>query len=37
VRLMAEKEGLTAHAFSVDVRLSASKHPTAEALTKSGR
>jgi histidinol dehydrogenase len=37
VRLMAEKEGLTAHAFSVDVRLSASKHTTPEALTKLGR
>ena len=37
VRLMAEKEGLTAHSFSVDVRLSASKHTTSEALTKSGR
>jgi histidinol dehydrogenase len=37
VRLMAEKEGLTAHSFSVDVRLSATKHTTPEALTKSGR
>ena len=37
VRLMAEKEGLTAHAFSVDVRLSASKPPAQEALAKSGR
>jgi histidinol dehydrogenase len=37
VRLMAEKEGLTAHAFSVDVRLSTSKQPAPEALTKSGR
>jgi histidinol dehydrogenase len=28
VRLMAEKEGLTAHAFSVDVRLTAAKQPS---------
>jgi histidinol dehydrogenase len=37
VRLMAEKEGLTAHAFSVDVRLNAPHPPTLEVLEKSGR
>src|SRR5262249_21202982 len=36
VRLMAEKEGLTAHAFSVDVRLRANDHAPLEALGKSG-
>lgn len=37
VRIMAEKEGLTAHAFSVDVRLGANKHTPPETLAKSGR
>ena len=33
VRLMAEKEGLTAHAFSVDVRLSATKQHSRSAVS----
>ncbi|HLJ96702.1 MAG TPA: histidinol dehydrogenase [Gemmataceae bacterium] len=37
LRLMAEKEGLTAHAYSVDVRLGTTPQTAPEALTKSGR
>src|SRR5262249_49736339 len=37
LRLLAEKEGLTAHAFSVDVRLEGTNHTALEALGKPGR
>ena len=37
VRLMAEKEDLTAHAFSVDVRVNANQHVPLEAVGKSDR
>jgi hypothetical protein len=36
VRVMAEIEGLTAHAFSVDVRLTATKQPTQSVVRRSG-